>query len=230
MIGIVGGIGSGKSLAAATLAQLGLHRLDADAVGHSLLTQRPTREAVVERFGNAILLPADPAEPEAEPVVDRRALGRVVFHDPNARRDLEAIMHPLMRKTFERAIARAGRSNLPGVVLDAAILFEAGWNDLCDAVIFVDAPADVRMARVAAERNWSPEDFEAREAAQASLDSKKSRADVVLTNSGSPDEFRTAVLAWWNNEFKASAEVPPRSRPAKPRPSPGSPRGRRSSD
>ncbi len=78
-----------------------------------------------------------------------------------------------MRKTLERAIARAGRAGLPGVVLDAAILYEAGWDRLCDAVLFIDAPRDLRLARLAASRGWSAGDLDAREAAQAPLDSKR---------------------------------------------------------
>ncbi len=164
VVGLVGGIGAGKSLAAAELANVGLHRLDADSVGHALLSQRPSRDLVVERFGSIILAPSVEG---SEPEVDRKALARIVFTDPSARRDLETILHPSMRKTFERAISRAARNGQPGVVLDAAILFEAGWNNLCDAVLFIDAPLDQRLARIEAERGWTAEDLDLREQAQA---------------------------------------------------------------
>ncbi|HEY2155569.1 MAG TPA: dephospho-CoA kinase [Isosphaeraceae bacterium] len=213
VIGLVGGIGAGKSLAAAALAERGVRVLDADAVGHALLAQRPARERVVARFGLGVLRADEEGVEGSEPEVDRAVLGRIVFADPVARRDLEAILHPAMRKTFERAIARAARAGLPGVVLDAAILYEAGWDRLCDAVLFIDAPRDARLARLAAARGWSAEHLDAREAAQAPLDSKRERADCVVENADSPEALREAVLAWW------SSFVPARpSRGRAPRP------------
>jgi dephospho-CoA kinase len=214
VVGLVGGIGAGKSLAAAALADLGLHRLDADAVGHALLTQRPSRDLVVERFGSGILLPVAEGVDPADAEIDRNALGRIVFTDPGARRELEAIVHPPMRKTFERAISRAARQGLPGVVLDAAILYEAGWNSLCDAVLFIDAPHDQRLARINAERGWSAEDLDLREKAQAPLGGKRDRADQVIVNDGNPETFKAAVAAWW------TAFVPP-PKPTRPQGRPG---------
>jgi dephospho-CoA kinase len=211
VVGLIGGIGAGKSLAAAALGATGLRVLDADAIGHALLAQRPARDQVVERFGPGVLRADEPGVEGPEPEVDRTALGRIVFADPAARRDLEAILHPAMRKTFERAIARAGRSGLPGVVLDAAILYEAGWDRLCDAVLFVDAPREARLARLAAERGWSEEELAAREAAQAPLESKRERADLVLDNAGPPEALGEAVAAWWASFAPDRA---PRGRPS----------------
>ncbi len=215
VVGLVGGIGAGKSVAAFALAEIGLHRLDADEVGHALLAQRPARDLVVDRFGPGILLPTPEGVDPSEAEIDRKVLARIVFTDPAARRDLEAIVHPSMRKTFDRAIRRATRNGQVGVVLDAAILFEAGWNTLCDAVLFIDAPLDRRVARVVAERGWTAEEVEARERAQAPLNGKRDRANQVIVNDGDPEAFRAAVTAWW------SAFVPPRparGRPADPRP------------
>ena len=215
VIGLVGGIGAGKSLAASSLAEKGLLVLDADAVGHALLAQRPARDRVVDRFGPAVLKANEEGVEGAEPEVDRAALGRIVFADPVARRDLEAILHPAMRKTFGRAIDRAGRNGQPGVVLDAAILYEAGWNSLCDAVLFVDAPREARLPRLAASRGWSADDLDARERAQAPLDEKRGRADQVLDNAGTPEAFREAVDAWWTAFLPSRS---PRGRPAGRRP------------
>ena len=211
VIGLVGGIGAGKSTAAQAFAGLGLRLLDADAVGHALLAQRPARDRVVERFGPSVLRANEEGVEGSEPEVDRRALGAIVFADPVARHDLEAILHPAMRDTFKRAIDRAGRSGVPGVVLDAAILFEAGWNTLCDAVLFIDAPRDARVARVAASRGWSADEIDAREGAQAPLDSKRTRADHVLENADSPEAIRESVAAWWSS-FRPVR--PARGRPA----------------
>ena len=190
VLGLVGGIGAGKSAAAAELVKLGAQLLDADAIGHALLEQRPGFEAVVERFGSQILGP--------DGVIDRRRLGAIVFQEPRARRDLEEILHPKMRRTFERAIARAARKGeVEAVVLDAAILFEAGWDDLCDRIAFVDAPADVRRARLVEHRGWDATTINAREQAQLSEDVKRQRAGLVLRNDAGPDELREAVAALW---------------------------------
>ena len=111
------------------------------------------------------------ASPEEPPRIDRRALGTIVFANPEALRQLEAILHPRMRRTFERAIARTvRRGQARAVVLDAAILLEAGWHTLCDRIVLVDAPREQRLARLAAARGWSEQTLAAREAAQWPLE------------------------------------------------------------
>ncbi|MHC5543905.1 dephospho-CoA kinase, partial [Singulisphaera rosea] len=131
VIGVIGEIGAGKSAASASLAARGAFVIDADAVGHALINQRPVRDEVIARFGTGILSPETASgEP---PEIDRRALGAIVFASPSALADLETIVHPKMRRTFERAIARTvRRGQALAIVLDAAILLEAGWENLCD--------------------------------------------------------------------------------------------------
>ncbi|RUL88117.1 dephospho-CoA kinase [Tautonia sociabilis] len=198
VVGLIGGIGAGKSLVAAALAARGAAVLDADAIGHALLDQRPARQEVVARFGEDVLAP--PAEEGEAPRIDRKALGRLVFSEETSLRALEAILHPRMRKTFEKAIARISRRReAPLVVLDAAILLEAGWDDLCDSVVFVDAPASSRRERLARSREWSAEQLAAREAAQWPLDRKRARADRVVVNDGSTDELKARVDRLWQD-------------------------------
>ena len=138
VIGLIGGIGGGKSAVARLLADRGAAVIDADAVGHELLEDPAIRARVVERFGAGVL-EASAATDAAVPRISRRALAGIVFADASALRDLEAILHPAMRDRFLRSITRlvhdGGR---PCVVLDAAVLLEAGWDDLCDRVIFVE--------------------------------------------------------------------------------------------
>jgi len=194
VIGIVGGIGSGKSAAAERLAELGAFVIDADKVGHALLNQRPVRDQVVARFGPQILEP--PAGDGEPPAVDRHALGVVVFKEPAARKALESIVHPVMRHTFQKAVSRvARRGEHTAVVLDAAILFEAGWDVLCDRVLFVDTPRAARLEWVAAQRGWDEEALAARERAQWPLDRKRDRADAVVLNAEGPDVLRDALEA-----------------------------------
>jgi|SRR5579883_2369638 len=203
VIGLVGGIGGGKSRVAGELAARGAFVLDADAVGHALLTQRHVRDRVVRRFGDAILDKSPAAE--GEPAIDRRTLGAIVFSSPAALADLESILHPAMRRTFERAIARTVRKGrAPAIVLDAAILFEAGWDSLCDRVVFVDAPRGLRLARLSAQRGWTDETLAARERAQMPLDEKRRRADAVVTNDSGPDKVTAEVERLWNTLLNPS--------------------------
>lgn len=213
VLGLIGGVGSGKSRFAELLAKRGALVIDADRVGHALLDQKPAREAVVKRFGSEVLI--EPAADSEPPRVDRAALARIVFSEPNspALRALEAILHPRMRKTFEKAIARAQRSQRhPLVVLDAAILLEARWDDLCDLVAFMDTPESERLARVASERAWTAETLRARERAQLPLDQKRKRADAVVENSGGADALeRHADLLWKRMRLdrNATTHTPP---------------------
>jgi dephospho-CoA kinase len=207
VIGVVGGIGAGKSLVSAGLEKRGAFLIDADRVGHALLEQRPCRDLVAERFGEAVLVAGEGSE--GAPTVDRKALGRLVFSDEAAKRDLERILHPRMRKTFERAIYRTIRQGRhPAVVLDAAVLFEAGWDSLCDLVVFVDAPRAQRLARLESSRNWTSADLEAREAAQWPLARKQARANLVMTNTGTPEELDEAVGRLWLKRVGATKPVP----------------------
>jgi dephospho-CoA kinase len=216
VISLIGGIGAGKSLVAALWAELGASVLDADAIGHALLDQRPARDEVLDRFGPGVLDPSSGGDGPSR--IDRRALGALVFGHPPALRDLEKILHPRMRRTFERAIARAMRKGeARGVVLDAAILLETGWNDLCDRVVFVDSPEDQRRVRLAGQRGWGPETLAARERAQWPLDQKRRAADVVLPNDSGPDALRQEATRLWDQLLRGSG--PPRTLRPPPGPS-----------
>ena len=196
VIGVVGGIGSGKSAAASAMEALGGFVLDADKVGHSLLDQSPCREIVLEVFGEGVLAPYT-AEGERRPI-DRKALGAIVFADPFLLGRLEDILHPLMRRTFERAIAReARRGRSAAVVLDAAILYEAEWDELCDLVVCVDAAPEIRSARLRETRGWDAETLAAREKAQGPLAEKRLEADHLLANDGTPADLTAAAARLW---------------------------------
>ena len=192
VVGLIGGIGAGKSAAARMLADRGAAVIDADAVGHELLEDPAIRARILERFGAGVLeaVRRRPASRPARPRISRRALGAIVFADAAALRDLESILHPAMRDRFRRAIehlAREGRS--PCVVLDAAVLLEAGWDDLCDLVIFVDAPRPDRLRRVQQSRGWSEATLDARERSQWPLVRKCRRADWIINNDGDLDRL-----------------------------------------
>ncbi|WZO97008.1 dephospho-CoA kinase [Isosphaeraceae bacterium EP7] len=196
VIGLIGGIGSGKSRVAALLAEHDGFVIDADKVGHALLDQSPARDSIREHFGPSVF--AEPEGPDELAKVDRKALGRIVFSNPNERLALEDILHPAMRRTFEKAIGRVlRRKQHRMIILDAAVLLEAGWADLCDLVIFVDSPESARIERVATSRGWTADELKRREASQLSVDRKRVSVDRVLLNHGDEEQLRATVDQFW---------------------------------
>lgn len=180
IIGLLGGVAAGKSQVARLFAQKGAEVLDADTVGHEVLRLPSVREAIREHFGGRVF--------GADGQVNRPALGHIVFGSkPNAPQELallESLTHPHIRRQLRQQADRMLADGVPVVILDAPVLLKAGWDDLCDALVFVDCPEAVRRARAIA-RGWNGEDFAAREAAQASIESKRALADFVVDNSGS---------------------------------------------
>jgi dephospho-CoA kinase len=193
VIGLIGGIGSGKSQVANLLKQRGASVIDADAVGHDVLEEPEVRREIVERFGKSLLRPDAQVRP-GDGLIDRHLLASVVFSDRAALRDLERILHPRMRRHFASIIERERASGqVWAVVLDAAVLLETGWDELCDVVVFVDASVPVRLKRVSHSRGWDAEALHTREAAQWSCDFKRNRANVVLVNDSDLESLEREV-------------------------------------
>jgi dephospho-CoA kinase len=186
VICLVGGIGSGKSLVAAAFARRGGHVIAADLLGHEALRQTNIRSQVVARWGPGIL--------DERGEVNRRRLGAMVFADQAELQALERLVFPWIEQRIGEGIALAQADPAVAfVVLDAAILLEAGWGWCCDRLVFVDAPRGVRLRRLAEQRGWSAKEVQARESAQMPLDEKKSRAEAVVDNSGSAEEVDQEV-------------------------------------
>jgi dephospho-CoA kinase len=185
VVGLLGGIGSGKSAAARAFAERGARVINADALGHEALAQPHIRDAVAARWGEGVL--------DEQRRVDRRRLAAVVFAEDGARRELEALTHPHIRRRAEEEVARARREQAPLVVVDAAVLLEAGWNNVCDKLVYVEAPPEARLARVTGTRGWGRDDWEARERAQLPLTEKYARADHVLDNSSTLEHLGRQV-------------------------------------
>jgi dephospho-CoA kinase len=179
VVGLVGGMGSGKSSVAKALERRGAHIIVADTFGHEALRLPDVRERVFSRWGPGL------ADERGE--VDRKKLGAVVFADAGERRALEGFVFPYIERRIAEEIAKA-RSDpgVPVIVLDAAVMLEAGWDRACDVIAFVDAPRDVRLARLATQRGWTEAELAAREAAQMPLAEKAARADVIVDNAGTP--------------------------------------------
>jgi dephospho-CoA kinase len=193
IIGLVGGVASGKSLAAKMLVELGAVHLDADRTGHAVLAEdAEVRQALIDRWGNAIL--------DADGRVDRSAVAQRVFAKSEAgaedRKFLEDVLHPRIRERLNRKRDQALAAGKPAIVLDAPLLLEADWGSLCDIILMIDSPRELRLERAVA-RGWTEADFDQREAAQWPPDKKRQFADAVIPNHGSADDLRTAIAHFW---------------------------------
>jgi dephospho-CoA kinase len=194
-IGLVGGIASGKSLVAEMLVDLGAALLDGDRTGHAVLAEdAEVHQALRERWGQAVF--------SADGSVNRSAIAKRVFGEGSDadldRRFLESLLHPRIRQRLDRLREKCRAEGKPAVVLDAPILLEAGWGPICDVVLMVDCPRELRLQR-ALRRGWSEEQFVRREQAQWPVDEKRRAADVVIQNGGSETELHHAVVNFWRN-------------------------------
>lgn len=190
-IGLTGGIGSGKTTVAAILRELGAPVIDADQVGHEVyLPGTPGWQQVVEAFGRDVV--------SGDGTIDRRRLAAIVFGDPAQLARLNAIVHPLIARRAAERIAAATTAH-PGVpvILEAAVLIEAGWTSLVDVVWLVVAPPEAVVARLKAQRQLATEAIAARMAAQLNDEERRRHADVVIENAGTIDSLRRRVLAEW---------------------------------
>ena len=197
-VGLTGGIASGKSAVADELAAHGAVVVDADVLAREVVEPgTPGLAAVVSRFGPQVLTP--------DGRLDRPGLGRLVFADAAARRDLEQIVHPAVRA---RA-AELERAAPAGAVMVHVIplLVETGQADDFDLCVVVDLARATQLQRLRQRNDLSREEAEARLAAQASREERLAVADRVLDNSGSPEALREAVAALWA-ELTAAAPVP----------------------
>lgn len=192
IIGILGGVASGKSLVTEQLACMGAGVLDADRAAHVVLKMPAIEQAVRKHWGPRVFGPDNR--------IDRRELARVVFAPPpggpEQRKCLEQMTHPEIGRLLAAEAKQMEASGKVAAILDAPLLLEAGWDSLCDRLLFVDAPWELRLARTRL-RGWTREEFVARETAQESLDFKRRRADVVVDNSGSPEETRVQLQRFW---------------------------------
>ena len=195
LIGIVGGIASGKSLVSSRLATLGAEVLDADLAGHDVLREPAVKEAVRARWGDDVF--------DSDGEISRAKVARIVFAANTAGHEelrfLEELTHPRIGQRLSEQIARWARDGATtAAVLDAPVMLKSGWDNKCDTIIFVDAPREVRLAR-ARRRGWDEADFEAREAAQHAVEEKRRRADVVIDNSSTLEHVYAQVDRFWRS-------------------------------
>lgn len=188
VVGLTGGVASGKSFVANCLEELGAHRIDADKVAHEVLKDDTVIKQIVDQWGSEIL--------DGDGQINRQRLGKIVFGSPGDREldALEAIVHPKIRIQIREQMEQLRESTkVETLVLDIPLLFEGEYDQHCDYVIFVDANSDVRQQR-AKLRGWADGELDRRESRQLPVEDKKLRADAVIDNSGSK-EATAAQLA-----------------------------------
>jgi dephospho-CoA kinase len=185
VIGLIGGIGSGKSLVAQMLAELGCAIVDADKVGHELLEKPQIVDQLTRRFGLDIL--------DETGAVNRASLAEKAFKDAASLESLNHIIHNLLRRELERRIALLLAQGSGPVVLDAALLLETDWHELCDVLVFVESDEAQRLSRVAGQRGWSQGEWQRRENLQKPLDMKRAKSDHIVVNNSSVSHLRQQV-------------------------------------
>jgi dephospho-CoA kinase len=184
IIGVLGGVASGKSTVAAEFSKLGCRVIDADRIAHELLDKENIRAKITAFFGKAIL------DPEGR--IDRKKLADVVFADAGKLAELNEIIHPLVLAEAERLIEHyTKQTQVKAVILDMPLLVEVGWHKRCDKLIFVDCKPDLRVLRARKMGIFGEEQLKIRENFQIPLDTKMTLADNTIdNNSGLSDLAR----------------------------------------
>ena len=196
VVGLTGGIGSGKSLAAQFFSQLGAIVIDADQLARSAIERGSEGfDEVLLRFGDTVLKNGD---------IDRVALGQIVFENPQAKKDLEEIIHPRIRAEFEEAVASLNPGQI--MVYEIPLLVETKAADRFDFVITVESDPEVRKQRLRA-RGMFHSDIEKRMASQATEEERRAVADCVLTNDGTEDDLLRQVENIWESTILPRAQI-----------------------
>ena len=182
LLGLTGGIATGKSTFAEALRARGVPVVDADALARAAVAPgAPALAEIARTFGPGVLTP--------EGGLDRKKMAAIVFSDPDARRRLEAITHPAVRRAMADETARLAAAGHDLAFYDTPLLFEVGLDAAVDAVVVVWAPPAVQRARLASRDGLGPAEADARLAAQLPVDEKAARADFVVENVGARDEL-----------------------------------------
>jgi dephospho-CoA kinase len=189
LIGLTGGVGSGKSTVATMLRELGAVVVDADEASHAVYEPgTPGFDAVLGEFGDYYV---------SDGHIDRQRLGELIFKDAASRRRLNAIVHPLVRDWMAARTAEAVEHGADVVVQDVPLLFENGLDPLFSSVVLVYVPEEMQLARLVEGRGFTPERARAVIATQVPIEEKRRRAHIVIDNSGTLEQTRSQVEQLW---------------------------------
>lgn len=183
-IGLAGGIGSGKSAIASCFEQLGCIVANADENAKKALQTDAVRCKLVDWWGSDIL--------NHHGSVNTSAVAEIIFEDETERLRLESLLHPFAREMQQVQFSEATQET-KALIIDAPLLFEAGLDAFCDAIVFVDVSAEIRQKRVKESRGWSNEELKRRETTQLPLDMKRKKADYIVVNEGNLDSVKHQV-------------------------------------
>jgi dephospho-CoA kinase len=199
VIGLTGGIGTGKSEVARIFQELGAVLINADQIGHQAYTPHSEIwQEVVKAFGEEIL------QPNGE--IDRKKLGSIVFADPDQLTRLNQIMHPRMARMVAQQVQELREQGADVVVVEAALLFEAGWDSLVGEVWSTESPENLVIKRLQSRSGLSQEEAKKRIDSQMSAEERKSRSQVLVDNSGDLIELERVVRSIWDRRVKAKVE------------------------
>ena len=199
VIGILGGMGSGKSTVSAMFEKLGATLIDADRLAHEVLREPQIARKIRDTWGPGVLM---------DGTVDRKKLAEAVFSSQREIERLNAIVHPPVVGSIKETIARSRDTGKPDVVVvDAPLLMEAGLDEICDVLVFVEAGPEARKSRVLAGKGLPEAELERREKFQISLDKKGRKAHYTIDNSNSELSTFEQVSVLWSNLFDSLNEL-----------------------
>lgn len=192
IIGLTGGIASGKSTVGRMLVELGARLVDADTVAREIVRPgEPALEAIASLFGQAVLQP--------DGTLDRAALGNIVFKDPDLLAKLEAITHPAVRKRMWDQIHTYAEAEPNGLIIgDVPLLYETKQAELYEGILVVYVPPELQVERLMKRNGMDEEEARRRVSLQMDIEEKRKRADWVIDNSGTAEETQAQVQALWN--------------------------------
>ena len=199
VVGLTGGIGTGKTEVSRMLQELGAVVINADQVGHEAYTPHSeTWNAVVQAFGDSVL--SDNGE------IDRRKLGGIVFADPAQLALLNGIMHPRMAAIVKDKLEGFRESGAEVAIVEAAVLFEAGWDSLVDEVWTTESPLESVVARLQERNGFAPEEIRKRVASQMSSEERSGRATETISNTGDLDGLKSTIEELWKRRVEGRIE------------------------
>ena len=194
VIGLTGGIASGKSTVSNIFKKVGVPIIDADIVARKVVEKDSVGlMSLTKRFGNSILL--------EDGSLDRTQLGRKMFSDPSVLKEVNDLLQPLIRTEIELQIQEAKKQNHPLIILDIPLLFEMNYETLCDDIIVVAVSVETQIQRLKNRNGLSKEEALKRIESQMSLEEKVEKADIVWTNEGSIEELEARVHQWLLENF-----------------------------
>ena len=190
VIGLAGGIASGKSLVARYFSELGAEVIDADRIGHEVLNDAAVQRQVLATWGDHLFEAGE---------VNRSVLSKIVFDADSGETELkklESITHPVINQRIKTEIQEKRDRGVPAVVLDAPVMFKAGWHEVCDKIVFVDTPSSIRLQRTL-DRGWPADELKRREARQLSLAKKRESSTDTIDNSKEQQSTFAQVKRLW---------------------------------